>query len=122
MGYVARLAIIRRNVEKYLTDTCALMQVQHVSSGDGNWTDQLLPIPGGEQVACRIDRPNHKEREMLADRVVADRELYRLFLPWNVAVADNMKVVHKTITYDIQAISDDLTDAVYKIAYITRSV
>ena len=100
----AALAGMRAQVSEMLPDTCVVHSPNAAAEADG-WTDDTYAAAG--TYSCRVDPiPSRNATETdIAMREDTDR-MYQLTLPFDTTIAENYRVVHDSITFEIVQMSN----------------
>lgn len=121
-GPVAR-AVIANAMRAMLSESCVIEQEVITADGYGGQVSTWQPV---QTVNCRVLRGSVSGMTGQGVEAAASREAlmqtYRLIVPAGTPLAPNQRVTVGGNVYQIVAIADDFTDAVFSSAYMTRIV
>lgn len=115
------IAIVRRNVNEMLTDTCTLSEESGITGTMGEPLHGLEVVASG--VKCRVIRAKIPSNGMTG--VVGSQEsmvdVYRLECPYDTVLrVDMVATLADGSVYQVVSIEDKLTDSAFAGAVITR--
>jgi hypothetical protein len=115
------MAIVRRNVNEMLVDTCTIEQQMGIKGTMGEPLDSWEIV--AEDVPCRVIRakvPNASSQTVVGSQE-AMVEMYRLECPYDTTFAvDNRVTLSDGSVYQVVQVEDKLTDSAFAGAVITR--
>jgi hypothetical protein len=114
------MAIVRRNVDEILTDTCTIEQQTGITGLMGEPLDSWEVI--ASDVPCRVIRakvPNASSQTVVGSQE-AMVELYRLECPYQTVFAVDNRVTVNGAVYQVVQVEDKLTDSAFAGAVVTR--
>lgn len=116
------IAIVRRNVNAMLTDTCTLSRQAGITGTMGEPLHTLEVVATG--VRCRVIRASQqfgKSSTTVVGSQEAMVELYRLECPYDTTLeVDMVATLSDGSVYHIVGLEDKLTDSAFAGAVITK--
>ena len=109
------LALLRRDVEAPLPDTCVVNRVSQVSNGAGGWTDESVVTA---TVACRVSPVGQREAQIAqamdatADHVVT--------LPADTDVKQNDTITVDGKTLSVTGIRERVSEGIVLRVFVTE--
>lgn len=97
----AELASMQDTIDDLLPDTCDLLSSTFAADGQGGGT--MTWATASASVACRLDYVRGNER--VTGGALQPFTGYVLTLPHDTTVTTAYRVLHKSVTYSIQAVS-----------------
>lgn len=115
------IAIVRKNVNEMLTDTCTIKRLTGATGTMGEPLNQLELI--ASDVQCRVIRAKTPSgsSQMVVGTQQSMVEMYRLECPYDTAfLVDDVVTLADGSVYQVVSVEDKLTDSAFAGAVIQR--
>ena len=112
------IAQLRADQGDYFPDTCTLQTVTRTSDSQGGWTDAWANTH--TSVACRLAPIRASLVETMEGDQVSAASRWVLSVAHNQTIAEDMRVVHDSETYEIEHLEDTHSNRTARRAYLMR--
>lgn len=112
------IAQLRADQTDYFPDTCTLQTVARTSDDQGGWTDAWSNTHAS--VSCRLSPIKASLVETLEGDQVSAASRWILSVAHNQTIAEDMRVVHDSETYEIEHLEDTHSNRTARRAYLMR--
>jgi len=116
----AELAIYRGILEQTLlgTDTCTIQTRTWVpdtmGGGSYSWANAATSVP------CRMVPAELSQREEMTGGKVTVHDLYTLYVHWDRALDETMKIIYEGTAYEIVHVNDVFSERLTRSADVVR--
>ena len=112
------IAQLRGDQDDYFPDTCTLQTVAKTSDDQGGWTEEWTNAY--TSVACRLAPIRASLVETLEGDQISAASRWILSVAHNQTIAEDMRVVHDSETYEIEHLEDTHSNRTARRAYLMR--
>ena len=110
------LAQLRSDADDYMPDTCDIQTVTRTVDAYGGWTEAWADTY--ETVSCRLAALTTTRPEGIDGSELGSFTRWLLAVPYNQTVDATMRVVHSSVTYEIEAVDDLQSHRASRHAYL----
>ena len=112
------IAQLRADQGDYFPDTCTLQTVGRTSDSQGGFTEAWSNTH--TSVACRVSPMQATNVEMIEGDQVSAASRWVLSVAHNQTIAEDMRVVHDSETYEIEHLEDTHSNRTARRAFLMR--
>ena len=110
------LAQLRSDADDYMPDTCTIQTVTRTVDAYGGWTEAWADTY--ETVSCRLAALTTTRPEGMDGSELGSFTRWLLAVPYNQTIDATMRVVHSSVTYEIEAVDDLHSHRASRHAYL----
>ena len=110
------LAQLRSDANDYLPDTCDIQTVERTADDYGGWTEEWTDTY--ETISCRLAAVPLNRPESIDGAQLGSLTRWLLAVPYNQAIDATMRVVHDSVTYEVEAVEDLQSNRASRHAYL----
>lgn len=110
------LAQLRLDANDYLPDSCTIQTVARAADTYGGWTETWSDTY--TSVSCRLAVMPLNRPEAMDGSQISSLTRWLFAVPYNQAIDATMRVVHDSVTYEIEAVEDLQSNRASRHAYL----
>ena len=110
------LAQLRSDANDYLPDICTLQTVARTADDYGGWDEAWSNTY--TSVACRLAVMPLNRPEGMDGSALSSLTRWLFAVPYNQAIDATMRVVHDSVTYEVEAVEDQQSNRASRHAYL----
>jgi len=112
------LSQLRADANDYFPDTCTIQTPTRTADAYGGWTESWADTHTG--VSCRLAvMPLNRPEAIDAGRI-ASTTRWLLAVPYDQAIDATMRVIHDSVTYEVESVEDKQSHRASRHAYLRR--